>query len=170
VIAFPADLALGSADVSERGTAMVDHPEYVSSAEVRRVCSELGIRDWTRLDEAAVLIEEAEAIRAELGGETLEIPIEEFRRGLVVELEHGLRFADANVTNNHPLLTGKIVLAHLKEMLDYYLRLRVAELEGDMFKALVASDPAEVAASYSRVIEAREELARSEAQARPHHA
>jgi hypothetical protein len=170
VIAFPADSALGSADMSERGTAMVDHPEYVSAAEVRRVCSELGIRDWTRLDEAAVLIEEAEAIRAELGGETLEIPIEEFRRGLEVELEHGLRFADANVTNNHPLLTGRIVLAHLKEMLDYYLRLLVAELEGDMFKALVASDPAGVTASFSRVIEAREELARSEAKARPHHA
>jgi hypothetical protein len=149
---------------------MVDHPEYVSAAEVRRVCSELGIRDWTRLDEAAVLIEEAEAIRVELGGETLEIPIEEFRRGLEVELEHGLRFVDANVTNNHPLLTGKIVLAHLKEMLDYYLRLRVAELEGDMFKALVAGDPVEVAASYSRVIEAREELVRSEAEARAHHA
>ena len=50
---------------------MVDHAEYVSAAEVRRACSELGIRDWTRLDEPAVLIEEAEAIRAELGGETL---------------------------------------------------------------------------------------------------
>jgi hypothetical protein len=113
-----------------------------------------------------VLIDEAKAIRAELGGETLEIGIEEFQRGLEVELEHGVRFADANVTNNHPLLTGKIVLAHLKEMLDDYLRLRVAELEGDMFKTLVANDSVEVAASYSRVIEAREELARSEAQAR----
>jgi hypothetical protein len=61
-----------------------------------------------------------------------------------------------------PLLTGKIVLAHLKEMLDYYLRLRVAELEGDMFKALAADDATELAASYSRVIEAREELVRSE--------
>ncbi len=148
---------------------MVDHAAYVSAAEVRQVCSELGIRDWTRLDEAAVLTEEAEAIRAELGGETLEIGVEEFRRGLEVELEHGRRFSDANVTNNHPLLTGKIVLAHLKEMLDYYLRLRVAELEGDMFKALVAGDPVEVAASYTRVIEAREELARAESEARTRH-
>ena len=149
---------------------MVDHPEYVSAAEVQRACAELGIRDWTRLDDATVLIEEAEAIRAELGGETLEIGIEEFRHGLEVELEHGIRFADANVTNNHPLLTGKIVLAHLKEMLDYYLRLRVAVLEGDMFKALVATDAAAVVASYSRVIDARRELARSEAQAHTHHA
>ncbi len=145
---------------------MVDLPDYVTASEVRRVCSELGIRDWTQLDEAAVLIEEAKAIRAELGGETLAIPIEEFRHGLEVELEHGLRFADANVTNNHPLLTGKIVLAHLKEMLDYYVRLRVAELEGDMFKALVSEDAAEVVAAYVGVIEARAELARSEGQAR----
>ena len=141
---------------------MVEFPEYVTVDEVRRVCSELGIRDWTELEDGAVSIDEAEAIRAELGGEILDIPIEEFRYGLEVELEHGLQFADANVTNNHPLLTGKIVLAHLKEMLDYYLRLRVAELEGDMFKALVAGDSAAVAAVYGRVIEARNELAQSE--------
>ena len=145
---------------------MVDLPEYISANEVQRVCAELGIRDWTQLDEAVVMIEEAEAIREELGGETLEIPVEEFRHGLEVELEHGLRFADANVTNNHPLLTGKIVLAHLKEMLDYYVRLRVAELEGDMFKAFVAGDAGELATRYSGVIEAREELAQSEARGR----
>lgn len=143
---------------------MIDLPEYVTTDEVRRVCSELGIRDWTRLDDASVLVEEAEAIRAELGGETLQIPTEEFRRGLEVELEHGLRFGDANVTNNHPLLTGKIVLAHLKEMLDYYIRLRLVELEGDMFTMLVGSDTAELATFYSRVLQAREELVRSEAQ------
>jgi hypothetical protein len=40
-----------------------------------------------------------------------------------VELEHGTRYPEANVTNNHPILTGKIVLAHLKETLDYYQRL-----------------------------------------------
>lgn len=145
---------------------MVDVPEHVSVAEVRRVRAELGIRDWTRLDEATVTAEESDAIRAELGGETFAVPLEEFRRGLEFELEHGLRFADANVTNNHPWLTGKIVLAHLKEMLDYYVRLRVAELEGDMFKALIAGDADEVTAAYARVIEAREELARSEAGAR----
>jgi len=149
-------------------TKSVDRPGDTSTAEVRQACSRLGVRDWTLLDEPVVLLDEASAIRAELGAETLEIGIEEFRRGLEVELEHGLRFADANVTNNHPLLTGKIVLAHLKEMLDYYLRLQVAELEGDMFKALVANDPAAVAASYSRVIEAREELVHSEVQALGH--
>ncbi len=165
MVALPALLTLGNADVRTRGATVVDHPEYVSAAEVRRVCSELGIRDWTRLDDARVLDEEAERIRAEIGGETIEIPLEEFRRGLEVELEHGLRFADANVTNNHPLLTGRIVLAHLKEMLDYYLRLEVAELEGDMFKALVDGDSADVTATYSRLIGAREDLSRSETRA-----
>jgi Protein of unknown function (DUF5661) len=60
--------------------------------------------------------------------------------GLEDELEHGLAFSDANVTNNHPILTGKIVLAHLKETLDAYVRLRVTEIEGDMLKALNGKD------------------------------
>jgi len=57
---------------------------------------------------------------SEVNTEGMNIDAESFRRGLEVELEHGVRFRDANVTNNHPLLTGKIVLAHLKETLDYY--------------------------------------------------
>lgn len=141
-------------------------PEYISDIEVKRVCAEMGFRDWTELDEAVVTVEEAEVIRSELGAETLEIPLEEFKRGLEVELEHGLRYADANVTNNHPLVTGKIVLAHLKEMLDYYVRLNLAELEGDMFKALVRGDAADVAASYEKVLAAREELSRWETRSR----
>ena len=56
----------------------------------------------------------------------MSIDIEDFRQGLEVELEHGLRFKDANATNNHPILAGKIVLAHMKEFLDYYKRLEVA--------------------------------------------
>ncbi len=111
-------------------------PQYVTTAEVQRVCRELGIRDWTELKEATVTVEEAQIIRNAVGAEATQITADEFRRGLEVELEHGLQFSDANVTNNHPLLTGKIVLAHLKETLDYYSRLEVAELEGDMLKAL----------------------------------
>ncbi len=45
----------------------------------------------------------------------MEISVENFRVGLEVELEHGILFEEANVTNNHPILTGKIVLAHFKE-------------------------------------------------------
>jgi hypothetical protein len=80
-----------------------------------------------------------------------------------VELEHGTRFQDANVTNNHPLLTGKIVLAHLKETMDYYQRLEVAELEGDLLHAMAAGNFERAAKKYAGLLKAREELAAAEA-------
>jgi hypothetical protein len=113
-------------------------PEYITKEEVQHVCSAIGIRDWTALTEAKMKIEEAAIIQKLIGGEALAISSDDFLDGLEVELEHGLAFSDANVTNNHPILTGKIVLAHLKETLDYYVRLRVTEIEGDMLKALMA--------------------------------
>jgi hypothetical protein len=137
-------------------------PEYITKEEVRRVCAVIGIRDWTALTEAKVKIEEAEVIRKIVGGETLAIPTEDFRDGLEVELEHGLAFSDANVTNNHPILTGRIVLAHLKETLDYYVRLQVAEIEGDMLKALVGKNPEKLMQKYRLWVAARAELAERE--------
>jgi hypothetical protein len=137
-------------------------PEYVTKEEVRRVCSAIGIRDWTALTEAKVEIDEANVIKTHVGGETLAISTEDFRDGLQVELEHGLAFPDANVTNNHPILTGRIVLAHLKETLDYYSRLRVAEIEGDMLKALVGNDPAKLILKYRQWVSARADLAQRE--------
>ena len=86
-------------------------PEYISLNEVKRVCAELKIRDWTLLKKAEVLPEEAETILAELQTGEMKIALEDFQLGLEVELEHGIRFPEANVTNNHPILTGKIVLA-----------------------------------------------------------
>ena len=97
-----------------------------------------------------------------VGGETLTISTEDFRDGLEVELEHGLAFSDANVTNNHPILTGRIVLAHLKETLDYYIRLRVAEIEGDMLKALVGKNPEKLMLKYRLWVGAKAELAERE--------
>ena len=138
-------------------------PQYITTEEVQRVCSELGIRDWTALTEAAVTLEEAVLLKELVGGEALAISTEDFRDGLEVELEHGVAFPDANVTNNHPLLTARIVLAHLKEMLDYYLRLRVAEIEGDMCKALAGNDPEKLMAKYRLLLESRAELVRREA-------
>ena len=130
-------------------------PEYVSKEEVQRVCDQLGIHDWTKLSNAEIEYSEAEIIRELVGGEALEVFVEDFKRGLEIELEHGIGFSDANVTNNHPVLTGKIVLAHLKEMLDYYTRLEVAELEGDMLKAVQSGDQAKLASKYQKLIEAR---------------
>ena len=114
------------------------------------------------MTEAKVEIEEANLIKTHVGGETLSISTEDFRDGLEIELEHGLAFSDANVTNNHPILTGRIVLAHLKETLDYYIRLRVAEIEGDMFKAFLAKDPAKLMLKYRLWVGAKAELAERE--------
>jgi hypothetical protein len=143
---------------------MMRIPEYISVEEVKRVCKELGLRDWTGLSEAKVLPEEAAKIQAEVGGEASQISPDEFRKGLEVELEHGLQFSDANVTNNHPLLTGKIVLAHLKETLDYYTRLEVTELEGDLLKAIKKGDPQKIKAVYQKLSGARLALAKAESE------
>lgn len=137
-------------------------PEYITKDEVRRVCSAIGIRDWTALTEARLTLEEAGAIMKLVGGEALAISTEDFREGLEVELEHGLAFPDANVTSNHPILTGKIVLAHLKETLDYYVRLRVAEIEGDMLKAFAANNPEKLMLKYGLWIAAKADLSARE--------
>ena len=60
-----------------------------------------------------------------------------------------------NVTNNHPILTGKIVLAHLKETMDYYARLDIAELEGDLLKAIVSKDSSKIESKYKKLIQAQ---------------
>lgn len=130
-------------------------PEYVSVAEVRRVCRELKISDWSKKKKAAVSLAEAKKILPLVNREKMKIEVEEFRKGLEVELEHGLTFQDANVTNNHPLLTGLIVLAHFKETLDYYRLLEVAELEGDLVKALVKGEVLKIREYYRRLDRAR---------------
>jgi hypothetical protein len=140
----------------------MDIPEYISKQEVQRICNKLGIRDWTKLTAAKVEANEAKIIQEHIGGEALNISIEEFQRGLEVELEHGIQFQDANVTNNHPLLTGKIVLAHLKETLDYYSRLEVAELEGDVLKALVSDNKDKLVDKYRKLLHAKYLLSKQE--------
>jgi hypothetical protein len=130
-------------------------PEYITVKEVQRVCRELGLNDWSKITEPKVIPEEGRIILKEVNTGGMHIPLEDFVAGLEVELEHGTRFKDANVTNNHPLLTGKIVLAHLKESLDYYQRLEVAEIEGDILKALVAKNPAKVEALHKKLVRAK---------------
>jgi len=136
--------------------------EYVTVEEVKRVCEELGLRDWTALSNNDVTIEEARIILTALKVKDMEVREEDFLQGLKVELEHGRIFPDANVTNNHPILTGKIVLAHFKEMLDYYMRLEVAELEGDLLKAIIRKDPEKVKTVNMKLVEARRILSESE--------
>lgn len=140
-------------------------PTYISQTEVQRICQELGIRDWTALTEARVTLDEATIIQKLVGGEALLVSASDFQQGLEVELEHGVQFPDANVTNNHPILTGMIVLAHLKEMLDYYARLEVAELEGDLLKAFRAGNFEKASQKYQKLLKARAELGEQEAAA-----
>ena len=73
--------------------------------------------------------EEAKKIGEEIGIDFSKIDLEQFRMGLSVELEHGANDPETNVTNSDPILTGKITWAHLKELPDYYSRLKIMENE-----------------------------------------
>jgi hypothetical protein len=75
--------------------------------------------------------EEAKRIGEELGIDWLKFDLEQFRMGMDVELEHGLRDPSTNVTDDDPLMTGKIALAHLNEFPDYYTRLEKLEKEAE---------------------------------------
>jgi hypothetical protein len=77
--------------------------------------------------------EQAKKIGEELGIDWSKFDVEQFRRGMDVELEHGLVDPHTNVTNDDPLMTGKIALAHLNEFPDYYTRLDKMEEEADKF-------------------------------------
>ena len=74
---------------------------------------------------------EARRIGAAIGIDWSNSPfdVEQFRMGLEVELEHGLRDPSTDVTHDDPVLTGKIALAHLNEFPDYYTRLDRMEEE-----------------------------------------
>jgi len=82
--------------------------KHFTSAEARKIGEQLGIT-WDKWD------------------------VEQFRKGMDVELEHGAIDKNTNVTNDNPLMTGKIALAHLNEIPDYYDRLEKLEKEGDAY-------------------------------------
>jgi hypothetical protein len=77
--------------------------------------------------------EQVVAVAGEIGLNLAESPfdIDQFRRGMEVELEHGARDPVTNVTNDDPMITGKIAWAHLREFPDYYDRLAVMEAEAE---------------------------------------
>jgi len=85
-------------------------PKQFSSDEAKRIGDSLRV-DWDQVD------------------------LEQFRMGLLVELEHGTRDRETNVTDDDPSLTARIALAHLKEFPDYYTRLAVMEAEADTYWA-----------------------------------
>lgn len=71
----------------------------------------------------------ADAIGIDFTGEAFDL--EQFRRGMEVELEHGRRDPVTNVTDDDPVVTGRIALAHLREIADYYDRLDEMEREAE---------------------------------------
>jgi len=80
--------------------------KHFTAVEARRIGEALGI-DWSGFD------------------------VEQYRMGLDVELEHGKVDRQTNVTDDDPIMTGKIALAHLKEFPDYYTRLERMEREAE---------------------------------------
>jgi hypothetical protein len=77
--------------------------------------------------------EKAKEIGEALGVDWTKFDVEQFRVGMDVELEHGKVNPNTNVTDDDPLTTGKIALAHLKEFPDYYTRLLELEVEAEKY-------------------------------------
>ena len=77
--------------------------------------------------------EKAKEIGETLGVNWTKFDVEQFRVGMDVELEHGTEDPNTNVTNDDPLMTGKIALAHLNEFPDYYTRLLELEEEAEKY-------------------------------------
>lgn len=77
--------------------------------------------------------EQAKKIGEKLGIKWDKFDVEQYRYGMDVELEHGFEDMLTNVTNDDPLVTGKIALAHLNEFPDYYIRLEKMEKEAEEY-------------------------------------
>ena len=77
----------------------------------------------------AISADEARRVGEQIGIDWAIAPfdVEQFRIGMEVELEHGLHDPATNVTDDDPVVTGKIALAHLNEFPDYYTRLERME-------------------------------------------
>jgi len=85
------------------------------------------------MSERSFTSEEAKAIGDAIGVPWDTVDLEQFRKGLPVELEHGAHDPRTDVTGSDQYLTGKIVWAHLNEFPDYYDRLEKMEAEADAY-------------------------------------
>ena len=83
--------------------------------------------------ERKVNAEEARSVGERIGidWDTAPFDVEQFRIGMEVEFEHGTHDPATNVTDDDPIVTGKIALAHLNEFADYYTRLQKMEAEAE---------------------------------------
>ena len=69
----------------------------------------------------------AKYIGDQLGVNWTNVTVDEFTKGMNMELEHGKKHMATNISNDDPLITGKIAWAHLMEIPDYYTRLEKME-------------------------------------------
>jgi len=88
----------------------------------------------------AFTTEEARRIGEQIGIDWKDVDLEEFRKGLAVEMEHGSHDPKTDVTHDDPLLTGKIAWAHINEFADYYTRLAKMEDEAKEYWAVRKQD------------------------------
>jgi hypothetical protein len=72
---------------------------------------------------------EARRVGEKIGVDFEKVNLEQFRLGMEAEFEHGKNDPETNVTDDDPIVTGKIAWAHIKEIPDYYDRLE--KLESD---------------------------------------
>ncbi|MDQ2785754.1 MAG: hypothetical protein M3Y58_12215 [Chloroflexota bacterium] len=79
--------------------------------------------------------DEAKRIGEQIGITWNAVDLDQFRKGLAVEMEHGSHDPQTDVTHDDPLLTGKIAWAHIKEYPDYYTRLETMETEAEQYWA-----------------------------------
>ena len=77
--------------------------------------------------------EEARSVGSTLKIDWSKVDLEQFRHGLEVEMEHGARDPETDITNDDLTLTGKIAWAHLKEFPDYFTRLDKLEAEANAY-------------------------------------
>ncbi len=75
--------------------------------------------------------EEAKEIGEQLGIKWDKFDVNQFKMGMDIELEHGTSDLNTNVTEDDSLITGKIALAHLNEISDYYDRLKEMEKQAE---------------------------------------
>lgn len=80
-------------------------------------------------EERRTSTEEAQRVGDEIGVDWERFDLEQFRAGMDIEFEHGSQDPQTNVTDDDPIVTGKIALAHMKEFPDYYERLGRMEEE-----------------------------------------
>ena len=73
---------------------------------------------------------------------TSRFDVAQFPKGLEVELEHGIRDPETNVSDDDEITTAKIARAHLNEFPDYYTRLAKMEAEAKRYWAAHDESPA----------------------------